>query len=86
MTSHKETAELLLAIDDELEANGVELPTSLEPTSPDEVELLELALMLYRRDKREALRLTLMAAEGIRTRRAVLRAYRDAVARLPVIH
>lgn len=80
------TVELLQAIDDELEANGVELPTSLEPTGPDEEELLELALILYRRDKLEALQLALMAAEGIRTRREVLRAYRDAVARLPVIH
>jgi len=58
-------SELLRAIDDELEANGADLPTSLQPASADEVELLELALILYRRDKLEALRLALMAAEGI---------------------
>ncbi|MCU0809946.1 MAG: hypothetical protein MUE59_02710 [Thiobacillaceae bacterium] len=59
---------------------------AVTPAIADEVELLELALILFRRNKPEAERLALMAAEGTGTRGEVLRAYRDAVARLPTIH
>lgn len=77
--------QLRQSITDEMEARGIESNGTLT-MRPDMIELRELFLTLYGRDELAALRLHLMAADGVATQVEILRAFRDAVARLPVIH